>query len=124
MMDTWTPTRTARYAGAVGVPSTCPGTGTTCLKQMHYVCFHYEFEHDPIDPDEECSAGDCPSAAVNPRPERRPETRILVRDLLREGKSPIDAIKALRSQGISTDLAKALVDSELPSDRESRPDGA
>jgi len=28
---------------------------------MHYVCFHYEFEHDPFDPDEECKAGGCPS---------------------------------------------------------------
>ena len=42
------------------------------FEQMHYVCFHYEFEHDPADPDEECSAGGCPSAAVNPRPDRRP----------------------------------------------------
>ena len=39
---------------------------------MHYVCFHYEFEHDPADPDEECSAGGCPSAVVHPRPDRRP----------------------------------------------------
>ena len=39
---------------------------------MHYVCFHYEFEHDPVDPDEECRAGGCPSGAINPRPERRP----------------------------------------------------
>lgn len=43
------------------------------FEQMHYVCFHYEFEHDPVDTDEECFAGGCPSAAVNPRPERRPE---------------------------------------------------
>ncbi len=42
------------------------------FEQMHYVCFHYEFEHDPVDPDEECSAGGCPSASINPRPERRP----------------------------------------------------
>jgi len=33
--------------------------------QMHYVCFRYEYEHDPADPDEECTA-------VNPRPDRRP----------------------------------------------------
>ena len=39
--------------------------------QMHYVCFHYEFKHHPADPDEECTAGGCPSAAVNPRPDRR-----------------------------------------------------
>jgi hypothetical protein len=44
------------------------------FEHMHYVCFHYEFEHDPADPDEECAAGDCPSAAVNLRPDRRPGT--------------------------------------------------
>lgn len=42
------------------------------FEQMHYVCFHYEFEHDPYDVDEECSAGGCPSAFINPRPQRRP----------------------------------------------------
>jgi hypothetical protein len=42
------------------------------FEHMHYVCFHYEFEHDPADPDEECSAGGCPSEAINPRPGRRP----------------------------------------------------
>ena len=31
---------------------------------MHYVCFHYEFEHDPADPDQECEAGGCPSGAM------------------------------------------------------------
>jgi hypothetical protein len=31
------------------------------FERMHYVCFHYEFEHDPCDPDEECNAGGCPS---------------------------------------------------------------
>lgn len=44
------------------------------FEHMRYVCFHYEFEHDPTDPDEECIAGGCPSAAVNPRPDRRPGT--------------------------------------------------
>jgi hypothetical protein len=42
------------------------------FEHMHYVCFHYEYEHDPVDPDEECGPGGCPSAAVNPRPDRRP----------------------------------------------------
>jgi hypothetical protein len=46
------------------------------FERMHYVCFHYEFEHDPTDPDEECQAGGCPSGAINPRPERRPENRM------------------------------------------------
>ncbi len=42
------------------------------FEQMHYVCFHYEFEHGDADPDEECWAGGCPSAAIRPRPDRRP----------------------------------------------------
>jgi hypothetical protein len=46
------------------------------LEHMHYVFFHYEFEHDPTDVAEECGAGRCPSATVNPRPERRPENRL------------------------------------------------
>lgn len=44
------------------------------FEQMHYVCFHYEFEHGDADPDEECWAGGCPSAAIRPRPDRRPPT--------------------------------------------------
>jgi hypothetical protein len=31
------------------------------FERMHYVCFHYEFEHYG-DPDEVCDAGGCPSA--------------------------------------------------------------
>lgn len=31
---------------------------------MHYVCFHYEFEHDPVDPDEACEGSGCPSEAL------------------------------------------------------------
>lgn len=34
------------------------------FERMHYVCFHYEFEHDPADPDQECRAGGCPSGAL------------------------------------------------------------
>jgi hypothetical protein len=42
------------------------------FEQMHYVCFHYKYEHDPTAPGEESSGGGCPSAAINPRPDRRP----------------------------------------------------
>ena len=45
------------------------------FEQMHYLCFHYEFEDDPYDVDEECGAGGCPSAFINPRPQRRPPNR-------------------------------------------------
>jgi len=38
------------------------------FEQMHYVCFHYEFEHDPFDPDEECTAGGCPSYKLDAPP--------------------------------------------------------
>lgn len=42
------------------------------FEHKHFVCFHYAYEHDPADPDEECAVGGCPYAAVNPRPDRRP----------------------------------------------------
>nr|BFE52719.1 hypothetical protein GCM10017745_61460 [Saccharothrix mutabilis subsp. capreolus] len=29
---------------------------------MHYVCFHYEFEHLDADPDDDCGVAGCPSA--------------------------------------------------------------
>jgi hypothetical protein len=38
------------------------------FERMHYVCFHYEFEHDPYDPDEECGAGGCPSFRLDAPP--------------------------------------------------------
>ena len=34
------------------------------LERMHYVCFHYEFEHGEFDVDEECTAGGCPSTSL------------------------------------------------------------
>ncbi|MFE6649888.1 hypothetical protein ACFVJS_25220 [Nocardioides sp. NPDC057772] len=39
-------------------------TNFETVEQMHYVCFHYEFEHGDIDVDEECNAGGCPSASI------------------------------------------------------------
>lgn len=34
------------------------------FERMHYVCFHYEFEHEPADPDEDCRVAGCPSASL------------------------------------------------------------
>ncbi len=34
------------------------------FERMHWVCFHYEIEHDPADPDEACNAGGCPSGVI------------------------------------------------------------
>jgi hypothetical protein len=51
------------------------------FEHMHYVCFHYEFEHDPFDPDEECNAGGCPSGALKDDREHLAQTlRSLARD--------------------------------------------
>lgn len=33
------------------------------FEQMHYVCFHYEFEHEG-DPDVECPSGGCPASGL------------------------------------------------------------
>jgi hypothetical protein len=37
------------------------------FERMHYVCFHFVFEHGGFDPDEECDAPDCPSAPFDRR---------------------------------------------------------
>lgn len=56
------------------MPQTCRRCGSTVkssatdfeiFEQMHYVCFHYEFEHGEVDVDEECTAGGCPSASIS-----------------------------------------------------------
>jgi hypothetical protein len=44
------------------------------FERMHYVCFHYEFEHDPYDPDEECNAGGCPSFRLDAPPPQLRDT--------------------------------------------------
>jgi hypothetical protein len=46
---------------------------------MHYVCFHYEFEHDPADPDDDCGVPGCPSA---PAARHRDRLSAVVRQLL------------------------------------------
>jgi hypothetical protein len=35
---------------------------------MHWVCFHFQFEHMGFDPDEECDAPGCPSSRFNSPP--------------------------------------------------------
>jgi hypothetical protein len=55
------PVRSVRFASPTAAIS---ATDYETFEGMHYVCFHYEFEHDPADPDEECTAGGCPSGAL------------------------------------------------------------
>jgi hypothetical protein len=60
--DKWTydPLLCRRCGRPVGVSAAQYKT----FKQMHYVCFHYEFQHHPEDPDQECKASACPSAVL------------------------------------------------------------
>ena len=39
------------------------------FERMHWVCFHYEFEHgDTLDPDTACGDPSCPARAFDPTP--------------------------------------------------------
>ena len=44
------------------------------FERMHWVCFHFEFEHMGLDPDEECDAPGCPSSRFNSPP---PHTEVV-----------------------------------------------
>lgn len=35
------------------------------FESMHWTCFHYEFEHDPVEPDEACRDPSCPSRQLS-----------------------------------------------------------
>jgi hypothetical protein len=52
------------------------------FERMHYSCFHYLLEHDPFDPDEECTAGGCPSASIQPAHHREEPRDSLVEELI------------------------------------------
>ncbi|PXY20756.1 hypothetical protein BAY60_24865 [Prauserella muralis] len=41
---------------------------------MHFVCFHYEFEHRDTDPDDDCGLAGCPSAPAARGKERLLDT--------------------------------------------------
>ena len=58
---------------------------------MHWVCFHYEFEHDPTDPDEACNDLACPSrqmADVRPVVEKDARLAGTVAQLARDVEVP------------------------------------
>ncbi|MGH8921105.1 MAG: DUF7660 family protein, partial [Actinomycetes bacterium] len=64
---------------------TTPWNRYETFERMHYVCFHYEFEHDltdmNADPDEDCGAPGCPSAPAARHKDRLVATvRTLVAD--------------------------------------------
>ena len=53
------------------------------FERMHYVCFHYEFEHDlsnlATDPDDDCGLPGCPSA---PAARHKDRMLLVVRELV------------------------------------------
>jgi hypothetical protein len=71
------------------------------FEQMHYTCFHYEFEH-PGDPDVECAAGGCPAAGI-----ALPSIRLRVEgvELSAAGDTVVPAILALRGLGFMVESA-------------------
>jgi hypothetical protein len=65
------------------------------FEQMHYVCFHFEFEHQG-DPDVECVAGGCPAAGIS-LPSRLIRTEAL--DIVQAGNTVVPAILVLQELG-------------------------
>ena len=67
---------------------------------MHYVCFHYEFEHTG-DPDVECEAGGCPAAGTALMSLR---LRVDGAHLSQAGNTVVPAILALRHLGFQVTM--------------------
>lgn len=51
------PSQVCRACGAL---STSPDF-TAVFERMHYVCFHFEFEHGNVDRDQTCGLAGCPA---------------------------------------------------------------
>ena len=75
------------------------------FEQMHYVCFHFEFEHQG-DPDIECAAGGCPAAGIRV-PARYLRTEGV--DLVAAADTVIPAILALEDNGFTVTQEADLV---------------
>jgi len=65
------------------------------FERMHYVCFHFEFEHQG-DPDVECVAGGCPAAGIS-LPSRLIRTEAV--DIVQAGNTVVPAILVLQELG-------------------------
>jgi len=78
-----------------GLPVEAGAAHYEVFEQMHYVCFHYEFEH-PGDPDVECRAGGCPASGRDVAPAW---TRISGVHLAQAGNTVAPAILALEACG-------------------------
>ena len=65
------------------------------FEQMHYVCFHFEFEHRG-DPDVECDSGGCPAAGISV-PARYVRTSGV--DIIHAANTLVPAILSLEATG-------------------------
>lgn len=80
-----------------GLPVEATAEDYDVFEQMHYVCFHFEFEHRG-DPDAECSAGGCPAAGIRV-PSRYARTDGV--DLVAAANTVVPAILALEANGFA-----------------------
>lgn len=78
-----------------GLPVEAGAAHYEVFEKMHYVCFHYEFEHRG-DPDVECQAGGCPASGADLPPAR---IRISGVDFAQAGNAVAPAILALEACG-------------------------
>lgn len=78
-----------------GKPVVASAADYDVFEHMHYVCFHYEFEH-PGDPDTECVAGGCPASGVS-LPSRLVRTDGV--DISQAGNTVVPAIAVLQELG-------------------------
>lgn len=114
--------RTTTIVGAVAESPVCRRCGLPVVayaadfevfEQMHYVCFHYAFEHQG-DPDLVCAAGGCPAAGV-----RIPS--LLVRtqgvQVAQAGNTVVPAILALRRLGFRVEQQAGSFVASTPSAR-------
>lgn len=97
------PARTCRSCGS---PVVVSAEQFEVFEGMHYTCFHYLFEHDPFDRDEECAADGCPSVGIQPARRSEEPRDSLVEELIDDlmfselGKKSVDVRIQRRGPGV------------------------
>lgn len=82
-----------------GLPVIAYAADFETFEEMHYVCFHYAFEHEG-DPDIECTAGGCPAAGAK-LPSLLFRTEGI--DIAQAGNTVVPAILVLRELGFQVE---------------------
>jgi hypothetical protein len=85
------------------------------FERMHYVCFHFEFEHMGYDPYEECDAPGCPSSPFNSPPHHTAELLAMVpcaaESVLRRGRAVMElGRRAADDPALLTEVAALIRD--------------